>query len=81
MIIRNNQDRLSGNSVRIDADMEITVPKGASIEAHGRYGDFDITDVDGNVEIISDNAGVRLQNIGGDARIDLRPAISFAPWA
>jgi hypothetical protein len=70
--IHNNQDRLSGNSVRVTADMEITVPKGSSIEAHGRYGDFDITDVGGSVEIISDNAGVRLQNIGGDARVDLR---------
>jgi|SRR5579872_6914259 len=70
--IRNNQDRLSGGNVRMTADMEITVPKGAAIEAHGRTGDFDITDVNGNVEIISDNAGVRLQNIGGDARIDLR---------
>jgi len=58
--------------VRLTADMEIMVPKGASIEAHGRYGDFDITEINGNVEIISDNAGVRLQNIGGDARIDLR---------
>ena len=52
--------------------MEITVPKGATIEAHGRYGDFDITDVGGNVEIVSDNAGVRLQNIGGEVKIDLR---------
>ncbi len=70
--IHNNQDRLSANNVRVTADMEITVPRGASIEAHGRYGDFDITDVGGNVEIVSDNAGVRLQNIGGDARVDLR---------
>jgi len=65
--IRNNQDRLSGGRVRMTADMEISVPKGATIEAHGRYGDFDVTDVNGNVEIISDNAGVRLQNLGGDA--------------
>jgi DUF4097 and DUF4098 domain-containing protein YvlB len=70
--IHNNQDRISGNNVRVTADMEITVPRGASIEAHGRYGDFDITDIGGSVEIISDNAGVRLQNIGGDARVDLR---------
>ncbi len=69
--IQNNQDRLSGNSVRVSADMEITVPKGASIEAHGRYGDFDISAVDGSVEVVSDNAGVRLQDIGGDARVDL----------
>ena len=70
--IRNNQERVSGGNVRLTADMEIVVPKGATIEAHGRYGDFDITDVNGNVEIISDNAGVRLQNLGGDAHLDLR---------
>jgi hypothetical protein len=72
VIVRNNSDRLSGGSIRIVAEMEITVPKGATIEAHGRLGDFDISDVNGNVEIISDNAGVRLQNLGGDAHIDLR---------
>ncbi len=71
VIVRTNQDHVSGN-MRLSADMEITVPKGASIEAHGRYGDFDVTDVAGAVEIVSDNAGVRLQNIGGDARLDLR---------
>lgn len=70
--IQNNQDRISGNRVRVSADMEIVVPRGATIEAHGRYGDFDISDIDGNVEITSDNAGVRLQNIGGDAHIDLK---------
>jgi DUF4097 and DUF4098 domain-containing protein YvlB len=70
--IRNNQDRISQGHVRFNADMEIVVPKGASIEAHGIYGDFDINDIAGSVEITSDNAGVRLQNIGGDARIDLR---------
>jgi len=69
--IRTNQDRVAGEN-RATADMEITVPKGASIEAHGRRGDFDITDINGNVEIVSDNAGVRLQNIGGEARVDLR---------
>ncbi len=72
VIVRNNQDRLNGGRVRISAEMEIMVPKGATIEAHGRLGDFDITDVNGSVTIDSDNAGVRLQNIGGDARIDLR---------
>jgi hypothetical protein len=69
--IHTNQDRVSG-SQRINEDMEITVPKGAMIEAHGRTGDFDITDVAGNVEIVSDNAGVRLQNIGGEVKVDLR---------
>jgi hypothetical protein len=72
VIVRNNSDRLSGGSIRVVAEMEITVPKGATIEAHGRGGDFEISDVNGNVEIVSDSAGVRLQNLGGDARVDLR---------
>ncbi len=72
VIVRTNQDRITNNPSRINEDLEITVPKGVSIEAVGRYGDFDITDVTGNVEIASDNAGVRLQNVGGNIRVDTR---------
>jgi DUF4097 and DUF4098 domain-containing protein YvlB len=57
---------------RVTSDLELTVPMGSSIEAHGRQGDFDIQNVNGAVDISSDNAGVRLENIGGDVRIDLR---------
>ena len=63
IIIRTNQNRASGLP-RVTADMEIAVPKGASIEAHGRNGDFDIHDIDGAVEITSQSAGVRLEDIG-----------------
>lgn len=69
--IRTNQERVS-SELRVSCDLEITVPKGASIEGRGRYGDFDITDLGGSVDINSDNAGVRLQSIGGSVRTDLR---------
>jgi hypothetical protein len=71
LTLRANQDRFNGPQ-RITAELEITVPKGASIDARGRNGDFDINNIDGSVDINSDNAGVRLENIGGDARIELR---------
>jgi DUF4097 and DUF4098 domain-containing protein YvlB len=71
LTIRTHQDHVSDNQ-RITDEMEITVPKGATIEAHGRLGDFDVSEIAGNVEIVSDNAGVRLQNIGGEVKIDLR---------
>jgi hypothetical protein len=71
MIVRTNQDRVSDRT-RVTSDLEITVPMGSSIEAHGRQGDFDIQNVNGAVDINSDNAGVRLENIGGDVRVDLR---------
>ena len=71
VIVRTNQDRVS-DRMQVSADLEITVPAGASIEGHGRFGDFDIQNVNGNVDIASDNAGVRLDNIGGNVRVDLR---------
>jgi DUF4097 and DUF4098 domain-containing protein YvlB len=71
VIVRTNQERASDN-LRLEADMEITVPRGASVQARGRYGDFEINDINGNVEVVSDNAGVRLQKIGGEVKIDLR---------
>ena len=71
VIIRTNQDR-SSHPARISEDLEITIPKTASLEAVGRYGDFDISDLAGNVDITSDNAGVRIQNIGGYVRVDTR---------
>jgi DUF4097 and DUF4098 domain-containing protein YvlB len=57
---------------RVSTDLEIAVPRGARVEGRGRSGDFDVTDIDGAVEISSDNAGVRLNKIGGSVRVDLR---------
>jgi DUF4097 and DUF4098 domain-containing protein YvlB len=71
IIVRTNQDKVSDRA-QPSADLDISVPAGASIEAHGRYGDFDIQAVNGTVDIYSDNAGVRLENIGGNVRIDTR---------
>jgi DUF4097 and DUF4098 domain-containing protein YvlB len=73
IVIHTNQNRASGLP-RVTADMEIAVPKGASIEAHGRSGDFDIQDIDGAVTITSQSAGVRLSDIGGAVRLDLTPS-------
>ncbi len=70
-VIRVQTDQ-AGRSGRVSAMLEISVPKGASVEVHGRNGDLDINDIAGSVAITSDNAGVRLKNIGGDARVDLR---------
>lgn len=70
-VIRSNQDR-ADSRYRVNIDLEITVPRGASIEGRGRYGDFDVTDLAGNVQIDSDNAGVRVQNIAGSVKTNLR---------
>ncbi len=59
--VRTNQDKVS-DRVQPTAELDIFVPEGSSIEAHGRYGDFDVQNINGNVNINSDaNAGVRLE--------------------
>jgi DUF4097 and DUF4098 domain-containing protein YvlB len=62
--------RANGNNV--SATLEITAPRRANIEVRGRNGDVEVTDIAGGVTINSDNAGVRLKNIGGDVKLDLR---------
>jgi DUF4097 and DUF4098 domain-containing protein YvlB len=71
--IRANQERASTGQ-RLSVDLEVTVPRGATIEAHGRSGDFDIYDLSGGVSVTGDNTSVRLENIGGEVRLDLRGA-------
>ncbi|MDQ6758898.1 MAG: DUF4097 family beta strand repeat-containing protein, partial [Acidobacteriota bacterium] len=71
LIVRTNQDRVNDN-LRVSEDLEITVPRGSSIEAHGRMGDFDIREIAGSVDIVSDNAGVRIDNVGGNVRVEVR---------
>lgn len=69
--VRTNQERVTDER-RMSADLEVTVPRGVRVEGRGRYGDYDILNVDGGIDVNSDNAGVRLTQIGGDVRVDLR---------
>ena len=71
VIVRTNQDKVSEDH-KVSTDLEVTVPRGASIEGRGRSGDFDVTDIGGGVQIASDNAGVRLNKIGGNAKVDVK---------
>jgi DUF4097 and DUF4098 domain-containing protein YvlB len=70
VVIRIREDHMQ-RFERVTATLEISVPKGSSVEFHGRSGDLDVNDINGFVNVTSDNAGVRLKNIGGAARLDL----------
>jgi DUF4097 and DUF4098 domain-containing protein YvlB len=71
LLIRTNQNRAMEERY-VTADLEVTIPKGVSIQARGRDGDFEINNLQGGVEIDSDRAGVRVQNLGADLRVNLR---------
>jgi DUF4097 and DUF4098 domain-containing protein YvlB len=71
IIIRCNQSNAKGRT-RIATDLDITVPRGSAIEANGRQGDFQINSVTGNVDIVSESAGVRIQDVDGSVKVDTR---------
>jgi DUF4097 and DUF4098 domain-containing protein YvlB len=69
--IRCNQTK-SGARAPVTTDLDVSVPKGASIEATGTAGDFDVSSLSGDVDISSDNGGIRLQDIDGNVKVDTR---------
>ena len=71
VIIRTNQES-AGSDNKIESDLEVQIPTGATVECRGTRGDFDVSQIAGNFEVNSENAGVRGQDIGGNVRIDLR---------
>jgi DUF4097 and DUF4098 domain-containing protein YvlB len=71
IVIRCNQDRADARTP-VSTFLDITVPKGASVEATGTRGDFDVSGLSGDVDISSENAGVRLQDVGGSVKVDTR---------
>ena len=69
--VRTNQDKATGDK-RVSTELVVTVPKGVSLSLEGRNGDWEVKDVNGQVEVNSANAGVRLSNLGGNARVNVR---------
>lgn len=68
--LRTGQEKADGPRVR--SNLELTVPRGTSVEVRGRDLDVDVADINGTVDVVSEKAGLRLQNIGGGVRADLR---------
>ncbi len=56
--------------MQITTDLDITVPRGISIESRGRNGDLSIDDIDGSVNLSAGRGDVRLTHIGKDVKIE-----------
>jgi len=70
LLVRSNQQHAPDNQ-RISDDMEVTVPRGVTVEARGRRGDYDVTDISADVELASDRGDVRLGRIHGNTRLEI----------
>ena len=60
------------DNIRVTYDVEVTVPKGASVTCQGKNVDLDLSSIDGRVQVDSDRSGVRVQDMGGKVIIDTR---------
>jgi DUF4097 and DUF4098 domain-containing protein YvlB len=71
LLIRTNQDHAPDNQT-ISDDLEVTVPHGVSVEARGHNGDYEISEVTGELELATDRGDVRLSKVDGNVRLDIR---------
>jgi DUF4097 and DUF4098 domain-containing protein YvlB len=70
LLIRTNQDRAPDDQ-RMSDDLEVTVPKGMAVEARGRSGDYEVSDVNGDVMLASSHGDARLSRVAGNARVEM----------
>jgi len=71
VIVRCHQDRADSRA-RVTTNLELSVPKGASVEATGTGGDFEVSSLTGDVDLSSSDAGVRINDVDGSLKIDTR---------
>lgn len=58
----------------VTVQLEITIPKGMSVEARGKSGDLSITSIAGSVDVSSQRGEIHLKDIGGDSKLDVEHA-------
>lgn len=56
--------------IQITTDLDITVPRGISVESRGRTGDLTIDDIDGPVDVTAGRGDVRLNHIAKDVKVE-----------
>jgi hypothetical protein len=70
LLIRTNQQHSPDNQ-QITDDLEVTVPHGVSIEARGHNGDYEVSEVTGDLQLSTDHGDVRISKVDGNARLDI----------
>lgn len=69
LLIR-TEDYTGRGLIQITTDLDLTLPRGVSVESRGRTGDLSLDDIDGPVEVSAGRGDVRLNHIGKDIKIE-----------
>jgi autotransporter translocation and assembly factor TamB len=70
LVVASHQERAPADQ-RISDDLEVTVPRGVAIEAAGDNTDYEITEINGDVELRGARGDARLSRIGGNVRLEI----------
>jgi hypothetical protein len=70
IVVASHQDRAPADQ-RVSDDLEVTVPRGVSIEANGENTDYEITEINGDVALRGARGDARLSRIGGNLRLEI----------
>lgn len=70
LLIRTNQDHAPDDQ-RVSDDLEITVPRGIAVESHNNTGDYDVSDMNADLELAGSRGDVRINRIGGNVRLEI----------
>jgi hypothetical protein len=63
---------VGGGRSRVSVDMDITVPKKASLTIHSEKGDITVSNMNSQVDINNGNGDIEVRGTGGDVSIDMR---------
>jgi DUF4097 and DUF4098 domain-containing protein YvlB len=69
LLIR-TEDFNGARLIQISTDLDITIPRGISVESRGRTGDLTIDDIEGPVDVSAGRGDVRLNHIAKDVKIE-----------
>ncbi len=69
VFVRCSQDK-AGKQNQVTTDLDLSIPRGSSIEATGRGGDFDISSISGDIDVSGENGAMRFQNLNGGVKIN-----------
>ncbi len=69
-LVLHTDDFTGSHLIQVSADLDITLPRGVSIESRGRNGDLTVDEIDGPFEISGGRGDVRLNHIAKDVKIE-----------
>ena len=75
--IRCHQDR-HGVRSSVTTNLDLSVPKGSSIQGTASHGNIDVSSVNGNVDFTGGSSSdIKLEDVGGNVRLETRGADSI----